>query len=200
EWKDLVIPTCQQAGLTCKLGGDGYGPSDMTPFYAAGVPVLFFFTGAHPDYHRPTDTADKINSLGILHISRLATEIVRALGEKLKTPGARLTYTKPKGPAPRAGDMGGYGAYLGTIPDYTAMQGAQGGVKLSGARPGSPADKAGVTAGDILVQLGDSKISTLEDMTFALRKYKSGETVDVVVRRGGDQVIKLRATLGTRGQ
>ncbi len=198
EWKDLVVPTCQQAGLNCKLGGDGYGPSDMTPFYAAGVPVLFFFTGAHADYHRPSDTADKINSLGILQISGLATDIIRALGDKLNGPGPALTYTKPKGPAPRVGDMGGYGAYLGTIPDYTAMQGAQGGVKLSGARTGSPADKAGVTAGDILVQLGESKISTLEDMTFALRKYKSGETVDLVVRRGGDQVIKLRATLGTR--
>ena len=89
---------------------------------------------------------------------------------------------------------------LGTIPDYTAMQGAQGGVKLSGARPGSPADKAGVSGGDVLVQLGDSKVSTLEDMTFALRKHKSGETVDVVVIRGGDQVVKLRATLGQRPQ
>ena len=172
----------------------------MTPFYAAGVPVLFFFTGAHADYHRPTDTADKINSLGIVQISGLAVDVLRALGERLKSTATALTYTRPKGPAPRTGDMGGYGAYLGTIPDYTAMQGAQGGVKLSGARPGSPADKAGVTSGDVLVQLGDSKVSTLEDMTFALRKHKSGETVDVVVIRGGDQVVKLRATLGQRPQ
>jgi len=200
EWKDLVLPACQHSGLRCRLGGDGYGPSDMTPFYAAGVPVLFFFTGAHVDYHRPSDTADKINSLGILQVSGLAVDILRSLGERLKGPAVALTYTKPKGPAPRSGDMGGYGAYLGTIPDYTAMQGAQGGVKLSGARPGSPADKAGVTGGDVLIQLGESKVSTLEDMTFALRKHKSGETVDVVVIRGGDQVVKLRATLGTRSQ
>lgn len=200
EWKELVLPACQQSGLRCRLGGDGYGPSDMTPFYAAGVPVLFFFTGAHADYHRPSDTADKINSLGILQISSLAADVLRALGDRLKGTAMALTYTKPKGPAPRTGDMGGYGAYLGTIPDYTAMQGAQGGVKLSGARPGSPADKAGVSGGDVLVQLGDSKVSTLEDMTFALRKHKSGETVDVVVIRGGDQVVKLRATLGQRPQ
>ena len=200
EWKDLVLPACQRSGLRCRLGGDGYGPSDMTPFYAAGVPVLFFFTGAHADYHRPSDTADKINSLGILQVSGLAVDILRQLGEKLKGPATALTYSKPKGPAPRQGDMGGYGAYLGTIPDYTAMQGAQGGVKLSGARPGSPADKAGITAGDVLIQLGDSKISTLEDMTFALRKHKSGETVELTVIRGGDQVVKLRATLGSRSQ
>lgn len=198
EWKDLVLPLCQQAGLACRLGGDGYGPSDMTPFYAAGVPVLFFFTGAHVDYHRPSDTADKINALGIVQISRLASEVVRTVGEKSGGTAPTLTYTKPKGPAPRTGDLGGYGAYLGTIPDYTAMQGAQGGVKLSGCRPGSPADKAGITAGDILVQLGENRVSTLEDMTFALRKYKAGETVDVVVRRGGDQVVKLRATLEQR--
>lgn len=200
EWKDFILPACQQSGLSCKLGGDGYGPSDMTPFYAAGVPVLFFFTGAHADYHRPTDTADKINSLGILQISSIATQVLRSLGEKLGQGSPALTYTRPKGPAPRIGDTGGYGAYLGTIPDYTAMQGAQGGVKLSGARPGSPAEKAGVVAGDILVGLGDSRVSTLEDMTFALRKHKSGDTVDVVVRRGGDQIVKLRATLGTRPQ
>lgn len=197
QWKELVLPKCKQAGLGCRLGGDGYGPSDMTPFYAAGVPVLFFFTGAHMDYHRPSDTADKVNALGVLQISRLAASVVEALGSQGAV-GAALTYTKPKGPAPRSGDLGGYGAFLGTIPDYTAMQGAQGGVKLSGTRPNSPADRAGIVSGDILIQLGESRVSTLEDMTFALRKYKAGQTVDVVVRRGGDQVVKLRATLETR--
>lgn len=196
EWAQLVAPACTRSALKCTLGGDGYGPSDMTPFYAAGVPVLFFFTGAHGDYHRPSDTADKINALGIVQVAELAGGVVRALGDKLKAQPAGLTFKKPSGPAPRSGDRG-YGAYLGTIPDYTAMQGQQGGVKLSGARPQSPAEQAGVKAGDILVGLGESKISTLEDMAFALRKYKPGQTVDVIVLRAG-QRLNLRTTLTQR--
>ena len=196
EWAQLIAPECQRATLTCKLGGDGYGPSDMTPFYAAGVPVLFFFTGAHADYHRPTDTADKINSMGIAQIATLASGITRALGDKLVQQPAGLTFKKPSGPAPRTGDRG-YGAYLGTIPDYTAMQGAQGGVKLSGARPGSPAEKAGIVAGDTLVGIAESKISTLQDMAFALKKYKPGQEVEVQVLRDG-KPLKLRTTLTQR--
>jgi hypothetical protein len=196
EWAQLIAPACTRSALKCTLGGDGYGPSDMTPFYASGVPVLFFFTGAHPDYHRPSDTADKINALGIVQVAELAGGILRALGEKLRAQPAGLTFKKPSGPAPRAGDRG-YGAYLGTIPDYTAMQGQQGGVKLSGARPQSPAEQAGVKAGDTLVGLGESKISTLEDMAFALRKYKPGQVVDVVVLRDG-QRLTFKATLAQR--
>jgi hypothetical protein len=64
EWKDLVPDLCDRRGLDCSLSGDGYGPSDQTPFYAAGVPVLFFFTGAHDDYHKPADVAAKINAAG----------------------------------------------------------------------------------------------------------------------------------------
>lgn len=196
EWAELVAPSCQAMGLFCKLGGDGYGPSDMTPFYAAGVPVLFFFTGAHGDYHRPSDTADKINALGVAEVAELATGVVRDLGARLQKNPAALTWKKPTGPKPRSGDRG-YGAYLGTIPDYTAMQGKSGGVKLTGARPGSPAEQAGVKPGDTLVGLGESKIDTLEDMAFALKKYKPGETLDVTVLRAGQRVV-LRATLRNR--
>lgn len=196
EWAQLIAPACTKSALKCILGGDGYGPSDMTPFYAAGVPVLFFFTGAHADYHRPSDTADKINALGIVEVAGLAAQIVRGLSDKLAAMPAGLTLKKPSGPAPRSGDRG-YGAYLGTIPDYTAMQGGQGGVKLSGARPQSPAEQAGVKAGDTLVGLGESKVNTLEDMAFALRKYKPGQTLDVVVLRDGQRVT-LRATLAQR--
>ncbi len=196
EWTGLVEPHCRGLGLFCKLGGDGYGPSDMTPFYAAGVPVLFFFTGAHSDYHRPSDTADKINALGIAKVAALASSVVTDLGERLqKTPSA-LTWRKPSGPPPRAGDRG-YGAYLGTIPDYTAMQGIKGGVKLNGTRPQSPAEEAGVKPGDVLIGLGDSKIDNLEDMSFALKKFKPGQSVDVVVLRDG-QRRAMKALLRTR--
>jgi len=196
EWAELVTPLCQGRGLSCKLGGDGYGPSDMTPFYAAGVPVLFFFTGAHGDYHRPSDTADKINALGIAQVADLAAAAVREVGARLQKNPAGLTWKRPSGPPPRQGDRG-YGAYLGTIPDYTAMQGQSGGVKLTGTRPQSPAEEAGVQPSDVLIGLGDSKIENLEDMAFALKKYKPGQVVDVKVLRNGGRVA-LKATLRTR--
>jgi Tol biopolymer transport system component len=196
DWAGLVAPRCQALGLFCRLGGDGYGPSDMTPFYGNGVPVLFFFTGAHGDYHRPTDTAEKLNAMGIGQIADLAAHLTRDTADRLKQNPTGLAWKKPSGPPPRAGDRG-YGAYLGTIPDYTAMQGSRGGVKLTGARPQSPAEAAGVRAGDVLVGLGDSKIETLEDMAFALKKYKPGQQVDVVVLRDGQRVV-LKTTLKAR--
>src|SRR5205085_2120348 len=128
---------------------------------------IFFFTGPHADYHRPSDTADKINAMGVVQVAGTAAAVVEALAGRLKDGGA-LSFQKPKGPAPRAGDGRGYGAYLGTIPDFTAMQGQKGGVKLTGARPGSPAEKAGVLAGDVLVGLGGKGVDTLEDMAFVL--------------------------------
>ena len=196
EWAEIVAPRCQSQALFCRLGGDGYGPSDMTPFYGNGVPVLFFFTGAHADYHRPSDTVDKLNAMGITQVADLGAQLVRDTVERLRQNPAGLTWKKPSGPPPRAGDRG-YGAYLGTIPDYTAMQGSRGGVKLTGARPQSPAEAAGVRSGDILVGLGDSKIETLEDMAFALKKYKPGQQVDVIVLRDGQRVV-LKTTLKAR--
>jgi Tol biopolymer transport system component len=196
EWPALVTPLCQAAALSCKLGGDGYGPSDMTPFYAAGIPVLFFFTGAHADYHRPSDTPDKINAMGIVQVADLAVATVRSLSTSLATGGA-LTYKKADRPMPRQGDSRGYGAYLGTIPDYTAMQGQKGGVRLSGARPGSPAEKAGLVGGDVLVGLGSHAVQTLEDMAMALRSFKPGQQIEVVILREGKRVVS-QVVLGQR--
>jgi Tol biopolymer transport system component len=96
------------------------------------------------------------------------------------------------------GDSRGYGAYLGTIPDFSAMESPNGGVKLAGVREGGPAAKAGMTAGDIIVDMGGTRIENLYDMTYALQDHKPGETIDVVVLRDGKRVT-LRATLGTRG-
>jgi S1-C subfamily serine protease len=171
----------------------------MTPFYAAGVPVLFLFTGAHEDYHRPGDTADKINAMGVVQVAHLARDVVIALSKRGGQGGvAPLSFRQASGPPPRAGDSrGGYGAYLGTIPDYTAMQGQKGGVKLSGARPGSPAATAGAAAGDILVGLGGHTVDTLSDLAFALRALKPGQKVELVLLRNGKRITQT-VTLGSR--
>ena len=170
--------------------GDGWGRSDQEAFYAKDIPVLHFFTGVHEDYHRTTDDWQKIDVPGLVKVAEVASD----LAWRLATRTAPLTLVKAPPPAPVAGG-GGYGAYLGTIPDMTE---SPGGVRITGARPGSPAEQAGMKGGDILIQLGEKVIKNLYDMTDALRAHKPGETVVLVYLRDG-QRIETKATLGTRG-
>jgi hypothetical protein len=189
EWPG-VVEAANTDKLTLALGGDGYGPSDMTPFYARGVPVLFFFTGAHADYHRPTDTADKLNYDGLAAIAKLGYRVIREVADR----GGALTYVRT---APRpVGEGGrGYGPYLGTIPDFSEMKGA--GVKLTGVRKNSPAEKAGIQAGDVIVKLGEARIRNLEEYAIALRQRKPGDKVKITVARNG-QELTVEATLEQR--
>jgi hypothetical protein len=164
--------------------GDGYGPSDHTSFYARGVPVLFFFTGAHSDYHRPTDTAEKVDGRGLAAIARLAFRVARDAALRPD----RLEVVRVAAPAgERAGSERerGYGAYLGTVPDFAER--AEPGVLLSGVRAGSPAEKAGLAAGDVLVQVGSTRLASLADLGIALRSHRPGDVVDVRLRRGGEE-------------
>lgn len=170
--------------------GDGYGPSDQTSFYAAGIPVLHFFTDLHEDYHRPSDDADKIEAEGVVRVAALAADAVRAIANR----PAHLTYVAKPAPAPVSGG-GGYGAYLGSIPDMTETPG---GVRLTGVRAGSPADAAGLRAGDILVRIGDYDVSDLMAMTEALRAYQAGDTVTVAFLRDGERK-STQVTFGRRG-
>ncbi|HET8797498.1 MAG TPA: PDZ domain-containing protein, partial [Thermoanaerobaculia bacterium] len=173
--------------------GDGYGPSDQTSFYAKQIPVLHFFTGTHDRYHTPEDDADAINFEGAAKIAEL-TSFVAA--EVART-GAAPQYARVSAAPAMEGDSRGYGAYLGTIPDYSAMESSSGGVKLSDVRAGGPADKAGIKGGDVLVEMAGTRIENLYDMTYALQDNKPGDTIDVVVLRNGQRVT-LRATLGSR--
>ena len=187
EWAPLVAAACEEAKLQCAASGDGYGPSDQTPFYAAGVPVLHFFTGAHFDYHKPSDSADRINATGVAQVVNVAVSVARALGPK-----AALTYRQVPAPAP-TGDLRSFNASLGTIPDYAGPPNGQKGVLLSGVRPGGGADLAGMRRGDILVQLGTHDIGGVEDLMYALNASKPGETVTATVLRDG-KPLKLSAT------
>jgi hypothetical protein len=167
--------------------GDGYGPSDHTSFFRKGVPVLFFFTGAHADYHRPTDTADKVDAEGLAAVARLA---FRAAKDAAAAPRLEVV----RGAAPAGGGAGrgerGYGAYLGTIPDFEERK--EPGVLLSGVRAGSPAEKAGLAAGDVLLSVGATRTVALADLGLALRAHRPGDVVEVSFRRGGEtQVVKV---------
>lgn len=170
-----------------RASGDGWGPSDHASFYAAKRPVLHFFTDLHADYHRTTDDWDKINIVGLEEVADFVAATATALADRAQ----RLTFVDA--PPPRVATSGsGYGAYLGTIPD---MSESPGGVRITGTQAGSPAEKAGLTAGDIITAIGSKTIANLYDMVDALRSHQDGDTVVIVVKRDTARV-RLTAVLG----
>jgi Tol biopolymer transport system component len=193
EWVDLLTAPAAAAGLTLTTGGDGYGPSDQTSFYDRGVPVIHLFSGAHEQYHTPEDDYETLNLEGG---GQVVTLLAGAL-EGLVTAPQKLTYVKASSAPTMGGDSRGYGAYLGTIPDYAAMMAEEGGVLLGGVRADGPADRAGLQGGDTIVGMAGAEIQNLYDMTFVLRDHRPGETIEIVVLRGGEEV-SLQATLGRR--
>jgi hypothetical protein len=189
EWPALLEPACAAVRVGCSpVDGGGMGPSDQMPFYAAGVPVLHLFTGTHGDYHKPSDTADKINAAGTGQIAALVADLAaRVAGHE----GA-LTLRKVPMPAPE-GDVRSFNASLGTVPDYAGPPGGAPGVLLAGVRPGGAAEKAGLQRGDILLRLGLHEIKSVEDLMYALNASKPGETVTALVKRGGRE-LRLTVT------
>jgi Tol biopolymer transport system component len=193
EWNAILEPRAEEFGLALKTGGDGYGPSDQMAFYEKGVPVIHLFTGAHSEYHTPEDDFETLNLDGMAHIADFVASI---LEELLKNP-QRLTYRAASDVPAISGDSRGYGAYLGTIPDFSRMGESEGGVWLSDVRGGGPADRAGIRGGDIIVEMAGVEIQNLYDMTFVLRDHKPGESIEIVVLRDGER-LHLLATLGDR--
>jgi hypothetical protein len=161
-------------------GGDGYGPSDHASFRARGVPVLFLFTGAHGDYHRPSDTPDKLDYDHLAAIARLAERLTREAADGAPLEPVRTAASAT--PAPGERDRG-YGAYLGAIPDFAERKDP--GVLLSGVRPGSPAEQAGLAGGDVLLRLGATRLLSLQDLAFGLRAHRPGDEVEVEWERAG---------------
>jgi hypothetical protein len=181
EWLPLVESACASARVACTTGGDGYGPSDHMPFYTSGLPVLFFFTGAHADYHKPSDTADLVNAGGMARVALVASAIARRVVD------LSLTYTKLPAPAGK-GDSRSYNASLGTVPNYSGPPAGTKGVLLDDVRPGGGADRAGMRRGDILVKLGRFEVGSVEDLMFVLMQARPGETVTATVLRDGQRV------------
>ncbi|MDP2577086.1 MAG: M28 family peptidase [Candidatus Palauibacterales bacterium] len=168
--------------------GDGYGPSDQTSFYARGIPVLHLFTGVHAEYHRPDDDWEFINEAGMAEVARFSIALIDVLGNL----PAELTFVEQ---APPRVSGGGYGPYLGTIPDFGEVAG--GGVRLTGVRPDSPAERAGLQGGDIVIEFGGTRVLNLYDYTYALRAHSPGDTVAITVKRNGRE-LELSAVLERR--
>jgi hypothetical protein len=188
--RGAVSEAARDSGLDLALRDSPEAPSDHTRFYAAGVPVLFFHTGSHSDYHEPSDTPDKINTDGLARIAALAGRVVERVA-----PAPRPTYARLSAPA-RAGRGGGApgGAFLGVSPDFRTESD---GVRLGTIVSDSGAAKAGLRDGDILVRVADTSVSTFEDLRRELGRRRPGDTVRLVYLRDG-QDHATTATLGVR--
>jgi Zn-dependent M28 family amino/carboxypeptidase len=171
------------------LTEDGFGPSDHASFYAKQTPVLFFWTGTHEDYHKPSDTADRINYEGELRIVSFVGDIARSVDAS----DARPTYTLAKSDA-MVGRSAGFRVSLGTIPSYAETSD---GLKLDAVREDSPAAKAGLLAGDVIVRLAGRDVRNVYDYTYALGEMRAGVEYDVEVMRGGSR-LKLKLTPAAR--
>jgi len=187
NWKNILNEK-NTDNFSLTFNDEGYGPSDHSSFYGKQIPVLFFFTGTHTDYHKPSDDVDKINAEGeekvLNYVYNIAHEIVNAESK----PDYLVVERKD------TGRMTGTKVWVGTIPDFA---GNVDGYKLSGVTDGSPAAKAGLQAGDIIIKFGDKKITNIYDFTYAIGNYVPGDKVDVVVLRGENE-MNFNIELGTR--
>ena len=175
------------AGLT-----DGFGGSDHQSFYGKNIPVIFAFTGIHPDYHRPSDDTDRINFGGMARIADYVELILLDLARRPDRP----QFTKLAAPSRTASQAqsasAGMGVTLGVMPDYSDE--SKNGMKLSDVRAGGPAAKAGLKGGDSIISIGGKAIGTIYDYMESLKGYKPGDKVEVKVRRDGKE-LKLQADL-----
>ncbi|HME33402.1 MAG TPA: M28 family peptidase [Terriglobales bacterium] len=185
-FKSILEQAQKQSKSNFKIeySAGGYSASDHTSFVAKKIPVLFFFSGLHSDYHKPSDTWDKINAPSAADLLDMVADVMLQLASA-PSPPVFVTVVEDKPIGGISGGGGGYGPYFGSIPDFGEVKD---GVRFSDVRPGSPAAKAGLRAGDILVQFGDKPIHNLYDFTDALRRSKVGEVVEVKVLRDGKPI------------
>ncbi len=196
EWNQLVKrkneimvdgPSGNTVGnhFTLQLTEDGFGPSDHASFYMKKVPVLFFFTGTHLDYHKPSDTAEKINYEGEVKIISYVSSLVRAVDDNPVKP----TYTVAKSTS-ATGGRSSFNITLGTIPGYTD---SNDGLVIDGVRDDSPASRTGLKANDKIVKLAGMPIQNVQDYMKAMGTMKADEQYDIDIVRGTEKMT-LRIT------
>lgn len=169
-----VISTAATSPFVIKIDSSGTGPSDHTSFYRKDIPVLFYFTGLHSDYHKPSDDADKINYSGESKIIKSILGVIESLDKQPK-----LAFTKTR--ETQTTTSARFSVSMGIMPDYT-YPGS--GVRADGVSEGKPAQKAGLITGDVIIQIGDYSVSSLENYMQALGKFKKGDKVKVKFKRG----------------
>ena len=180
QWSALINPNDKKNPFSIRIDSSGTGPSDHTSFYRKDIPVLFFFTGLHTDYHKPTDDFDKINYIGETRIINYITGIVVSpisSGQKLAFTKTRETQT--------TSTMRSGGVTMGIMPDYT-FSGA--GVRCDGVTEGRPAQKAGLKAGDVIIRIGEYNVSSMDSYMQTLGKFQKGEKAKVKFKRGNEEL------------
>lgn len=188
-WKDLLTQLNKNADFELKFREGGFGPSDHSSFYGRDIPVLFFFTGVHGDYHKPSDDYDKIKSIPTTRV----VEFIFQTAIYICGIDERPVFQKTAGDPTESGRRG-FRVTLGVIPDYGEEVD---GVLLSGVRESSPAAKSGLRSGDLIVGWSGKKITNIYDLTYLLQEHKPGDRVEIsVVRDGGE--LRFTATLEGR--
>jgi hypothetical protein len=186
-WPVILDSANAQAGFNISTTADGFGPSDHSSFTPKSIPVLFFFTGLHSDYHRPSDTWDKLDYDGEARVLDVVEKAVRIVANDQQDvgfkPGAEKPAAKPT--------SGGFRVTFGVIPDYSDDPQ---GLRISGVREGTPAEKAGLQDGDIITKFGGTTVKNIYDLTAAMANANPGDVVAVEYLRDGKQ-LKTKATL-----
>ncbi len=180
-WRQEIERRNAPIGLAIAIQEGGFIPSDGSSFYRKGVPMLSAFTGAHSEYHTPRDRPETLNYEGAAKVARLMALIARGLVMRSVAPQFVASDSGPQRRRDTARRV-----YLGTIPDY-AGEGIRG-VKLSGVMKGGPAAKAGIQAGDVIVELAGKKVENIYDYTYALDALKIGQAAKIVVERKGKRI------------
>jgi NOL1/NOP2/fmu family ribosome biogenesis protein len=177
NWKD-ILNKYNKYGFKLTFNDEGFGPSDHSSFYGKKIPVLFFFTGTHEDYHKPSDDTEKINFAGEKDVLDYVYNITLDIDNNPERPDYLLVEKK------QTGQMFARKVYVGTVPDFASNVD---GYKISGVSEGSPAQLAGLQGGDIIISFGGKKISNIYDFTYALGDFVPGDEVDVIVKRGDEE-------------
>jgi DNA-binding protein len=178
-----ALKNLAKGSLTIKTDSAGVGPSDHTSFYLKDIPVLHFFTGSHSDYHKPSDDFDKINYAGEKEVLELIVKVIDQLNSEPK-----LAFLKTKNKSMSSARS--FKVTLGVMPSYTSTEE---GLKVDGISEGKPAQKAGLQAGDLIIQIGEYPIKNIEAYMEVLTKFEKGQSTEVKVKRGSE-VISLPLT------
>jgi hypothetical protein len=193
EWRTQMeawseeMPLTKLSGAQLVTANDPYLPTDAMAFYMKEVPILSFFTGSHAEYHSPRDRYETLNFPGLLAV----TKTMKFAADQLQKKSSKLTWVKVESGRPQGGESRSFRLYLGTVPDYS-QEGVKG-VKISGTSKDSPAESAGLKAGDVIVGLGGIKIDSIYDYVYCLQALKADVKVPIQVRRG-DKMVELSIT------
>ncbi|NSW94672.1 MAG: M20/M25/M40 family metallo-hydrolase [Bacteroidales bacterium] len=185
RFKDFVLENTDTTGIKITFTEEGYGPSDHSSFYGKNIPVLFFSTGAHQDYHTPADTYDKLDYKGMVSISDRVFKLASALANSTQ----RLSF-RESGPIQGTGrTVRMRGVTLGIMPDFAGN--VKNGLRADFVTPGKPAALGGMKKGDIITSINGMTVNNIQDYMFRMSQLKHGQTISVEVLRDNKKIILL---------